>query len=72
MPDWERVGRLPVPVEEVAKVVESSGHTIHRFWNNLRMGFVVELPEMTSIQVDANGDICLTALPVLATGGVVS
>jgi len=64
MSDWERVGQLPASVDDIAKVVESSGNIVHRFWDNLRMGFVVELPEMTDIQVSDDGSIKLVSLAI--------
>ena len=62
MSDWERVGQLPASVDDIAKVVESSGNIVHRFWDNLRVGFVVELPDMTDIQVSGDGGIMLVSL----------
>lgn len=69
MSDWERVGQLPASVDEIAKIVESAGNVVHRFWDNLRMGFVVELPEMTNIHVGADGKICLLCLASVVTFG---
>jgi hypothetical protein len=67
MSEWERVGQLPASVDEIAKVVESAGNIVHRFWNNLRIGFVVELPDMVNIQADGDGRIVL--VDVIGGGG---
>jgi len=43
MSDWERVSKLPITVDEAVKSVEAAGLDVVIFWDNLRLGFVVEL-----------------------------
>jgi len=43
--DWERVCKLSITVDEAESAVKAAGLTVLRFWDNLRMGFVVELPD---------------------------